>query len=222
MAAAVAPQIRSMPLLALIDPDEHQKCFRDPAYKASLMEKKELCEETIFWMDINIDGISLFKSSKAPQVGVVLNIFQVSLNETCIIILVRIFILQGIPILCRLYGLGCDPKEKKPTVVIPTDMGYVSMIGMYHGMKKPTLEKFVSPMLVELRQLHPAMPKMVREPDSVDEHGNTRPGRRWKREMCVKVRAMICDAVERPWLRGKHCSLRYCCHFHHTSIIVHD
>lgn len=82
-------------------------------------------------------------------------------------------------------------------------MGYVSLIGMYHGVKKPTLQKFVGPMLVELRQLHPAMPKMVRLPDSIDADGNTRQGRRWKRKFCVKVRAMICDAKERPWLKGK-------------------
>lgn len=68
MAAAVCPQIRSEKLLAIIDPEEHEKVSNDPAYKASLLAKKELCEETIFWMDFNIDGITLFKSSKAPQV----------------------------------------------------------------------------------------------------------------------------------------------------------
>lgn len=70
MAAAVAPQVRSMALLAIIDPKEYLRATGDPAYRASL----NLCEETIFWMDLNIDGISLFKSSKAPQVHVIFNI----------------------------------------------------------------------------------------------------------------------------------------------------
>jgi hypothetical protein len=64
MAAKVCPQIVSMQLLSLIDPQKHDKATKDPVYRASL----DLCEETIFWMDLNIDGITLFKSSKAPQV----------------------------------------------------------------------------------------------------------------------------------------------------------
>jgi hypothetical protein len=100
---------------------------------------------------------------------------------------------QGIPILCRLYGLGFDPDALEPAIVIPTDMGYVSLIGMYHGVDKPDLEKFVDPLLVELRQLHPHMPKMIKRPGS----------KRYKREFGVMVRGMICDAKERPWLKGE-------------------
>lgn len=74
-------------------------------------------------------------------------------------------------------------------MVVPTDMGYVSMIGMYHGVNKPSLEKFVGPMLEELRELNPQYP--------IDE---TDPN---KRTLSVVVRCMICDAKERPWLKGK-------------------
>lgn len=102
--------------------------------------------------------------------------------------------LQGIPILCRLYGLGFDPTAEEPAVVIPTDMGFVSLIGMFHGVKKPDdVAQLVDPLVVELRQLHPLMPKMVREAGS---------NKCWKRQVGVRVRAMICDAVERPWLKG--------------------
>lgn len=64
MAAEVCPQVRSMQLLSIINPVEHQRAQSDPQYRESL----NLCEETIFWMDLNIDGINLFDSSKAPKV----------------------------------------------------------------------------------------------------------------------------------------------------------
>lgn len=104
-------------------------------------------------------------------------------------------LLQGIPILCRLYGLGYDPNELEPAIVIPTDLGYVSLVGMYHGVDKPDVSKFVNPLLIELRQLHPLMPKMVRN----------RGTGKWERKFGVKVRGMICDAKERPWLKGSSC-----------------
>lgn len=71
MAAKVCPRIRSEQLLSIIGPkEEYDKVKNDPVYKASLIASKQLCEETIFWMDLNIDGISLFKSSKAAQVNI--------------------------------------------------------------------------------------------------------------------------------------------------------
>jgi len=97
MAAAVCPQIRSEKLLAIIDPEEHEKVSNDPAYKASLLAKKELCEETIFWMDFNIDGITLFKSSKAPQVYYIFIVPSIQNHKIFLLLLSSVLLLNDSP-----------------------------------------------------------------------------------------------------------------------------
>jgi hypothetical protein len=97
MAAAVCPQIRSEQLLALIDPKEYKKVSEDPVYKASLLAKKELCEETIFWMDFNIDGITLFKSSKAPQVYYIFIVPSIQNHKIFLLLLSSVLLLNDSP-----------------------------------------------------------------------------------------------------------------------------
>lgn len=106
--------------------------------------------------------------------------------------------MQGIPILARLYGLGCNPMEVKPRVRIPCDMGFVSMIGMYHGEGKPDLWDFLVPTLKELKELHPLGPPRIPKPmvgaSDVQEYR--------LRKVSVLLRSLICDAKERPPLKG--------------------
>lgn len=64
MAVAVAPQIQSMEVLRIIDPENYRRAQADPVFRESL----KLCKETIFWIDMNIDGVQLFKAGKVSQV----------------------------------------------------------------------------------------------------------------------------------------------------------
>jgi hypothetical protein len=186
MAAEVAPAVVSLNLL---------KIFNNQLPSVVLDDRDNeqvQCEETILWIDLNIDGISLYKSGNAKQ---------------------------GIPILCRLYGLGSDPEEEKPAVVIPVDMGHVCMVGMYHGMDKPNPHNFLQLLLKELGNLHPnrAAGRMVQDVEyspyagtvvtsssasngRVDVRLAENPLRR--RKFAVRVRAIICDGAERPNLKG--------------------
>lgn len=63
MAVAVAPEIESMALLRILDPEKYTAMKTAPEGPPP-----QLCQETIFWLDINIDGISLFKAGKFDQV----------------------------------------------------------------------------------------------------------------------------------------------------------
>lgn len=186
MAAEVAPAVVSLNLL---------KIFNNQLPSVVLDDRDNeqvQCEETILWIDLNIDGISLYKSGNAKQ---------------------------GIPILCRLYGLGSDPEAEKPAVVIPVDMGHVCMVGMYHGMGKPNPHNFLQLLLKELGNLHPnrAAGRMVQDVEyspyagtvvasssasngRVDVRLAENPLRR--RKFAVRVRAIICDGAERPNLKG--------------------
>lgn len=65
MAVAVAPEIMSMTLLQLLDPVTYTKALTDKEFRSTL---PEMCPETIFWFDMNIDGVTLFKAGKLPQV----------------------------------------------------------------------------------------------------------------------------------------------------------
>lgn len=61
-ALAAAPEVLSMPLLRIIDPTRYfnvQYGLESPP--------ENLCDETILWIDVNIDGIALYKTGIAPQ-----------------------------------------------------------------------------------------------------------------------------------------------------------
>lgn len=197
MAAAVAPTVVSLNLT---------KITNNPLYGSinwyDHHNQEFACEETILWVDLNIDGLQLYKSGDAKQ---------------CI------------PILCRLYGLGCDPEEAKPRVVIPVDMGHVCMIGMYHGRGKPNQRNFLQLLLKELDNLHPkrAAGRMIRDAQYIPHEGTVvasssasngrvnaqlaeNPLRR--RKFAIRVRAIICDGAERPNLKGKvTCTIHSSC-----------
>lgn len=157
--SAVNPNLMSKELTDIINGVERKKDFPQDEV-ASLGSCGE--PETVMWVDLNIDGISLYAGGKAPQ---------------------------AVPITCRLYGIGNKPEEPKPQIVVPLDMGFVSMVGMYHGKGKPTLETFLEPLLTELRNLYPVNSPMVN-------------GR--KRMFSVRVRALIADQAERPNLKGTY------------------
>lgn len=65
MAVAVAPEILSMTLFRILDPVRYTRALTDEEFRSSL---PPMCTETIFWFDMNIDGVTLFKAGKLAQV----------------------------------------------------------------------------------------------------------------------------------------------------------
>lgn len=188
LACEVHPEVYSYELLKILEPRKSNAVI-----SGGRVENPVRCNETIVWIDINIDGISLFKTGRR----------------------------QSIPILCRIYGLGCKPEDEehpRPRVVIPMDMSSVCVIGMYFGEAKPSSRNFHQLLLSELDKLHPmncpditdaqfCLAQPGKRNNNCGDHqsplptvGQDQPTR--KRKISVRVRAMICDGAERPGIKG--------------------
>jgi hypothetical protein len=80
---------------------------------------------------------------------------------------------------------------------IPSRRSKPFLIGLYHGIGKPTRRAFFSDLCKELRFLHPS---------TIFDKS------KYHRSITVTVRAIIGDAIERAWIRGcKQCTGYYSC-----------
>lgn len=88
-------------------------------------------------------------------------------------------------------------------MVIPVDFGYVSLIGMYHGVGKPNYRRFLELLLKELRYLHPRSSRQIPRTLEVGSGMDlSDPSQVREREVALRVRCMIVDGKEKPVLRG--------------------
>lgn len=89
----------------------------------------------------------------------------------------------------RIYGIG-DSQSLLPTMIVPMELCRPIIIGIYHGQEKPDRDKFVRRFLLEAKKLHPTSPQRDCATNVL------------QRKCCVRIRSMICDAVERCALKG--------------------
>ena len=87
--------------------------------------------ETCVWVDIGIDGISLWKNSSLPK---------------------------AIPILMRIHAFG-KSESTDPILMVPIEFAKPAIVGLFHGVNKPNLEDFLDDIVEELVRLHPRSPK---------------------------------------------------------------
>lgn len=90
----------------------------------------------------------------------------------------------------RIYGVG-DSNSLLPKVIVPLDMARPIIIGVYHGKDKPVRDQFLRQFMEEARTLHPR--NLQRDPLT----------KKLLRKCSVRIRALICDAKERAFLKGK-------------------
>lgn len=146
--------------------------------------------ETCFWIDVNIDGIQLFKNSKAPQVCFSGTMPTTERLFSSLLLATFISPFQAVPILMRVYGIG-DGQSPLPDLITPLNLCPPIIVGVYHGQEAPN-RNFVKHFLDEVHQLHPFSPRRHPVTNAL------------LRACSVRIRCMICDAKERAFLRGEY------------------
>jgi hypothetical protein len=175
----------SWTFLKFIEPGKYEEHFELEEEDGSTADNhQDRVAETCIWIDVNIDGVQLFKNSSRSQVPYihiyVLNVIKVMRNNKS-----KYF--QAVPILMRIYGIGSS-EELLPKHVIPMDLTDPIIVAFFHGESKPDLDKFLKDFLEELQSLHP---RRGREVDG--QH---------TRSLSVRLRCNICDTKERCFLKG--------------------
>jgi hypothetical protein len=90
----------------------------------------------------------------------------------------------------RVISIGNDNKRHH---VLPSGKSKPFVVGFFHGKGKPNIKAFLFDLIEELNFLHP---------DSPSSKG---------RKMTVLLRALICDAVGRFWIKGTTSNSGYYC-----------